>query len=152
MPQAYRAAPMETWELAAREAIRDTVTAYNAAGDRGRLDELAALFAVDGVLEVKDRFAVTGHDAIVETLGAATSRARPEGRFFIRHFVTNLHFVQVEPDRAQTTAYFLVLTPAGVDHWGRYRDTFVRQDDRWLFAHRLVAVDAHVEGPWYGGD
>jgi ketosteroid isomerase-like protein len=142
---------MDMWELAAREGIRDTVTSYNAAGDRNRLEHLAALFADDGVLEVKDRFAAQGRDAIVESLRGATSRPRPEGRFFIRHLVTNLHFVRVEPDSAETTAYFVVLTPAGVDHWGRYRDTFVRRGNAWLFQHRLVTVDAHVPGPWFGG-
>ena len=30
---------METWELLARECIRDTVARYNHAGDTGRFDD-----------------------------------------------------------------------------------------------------------------
>ena len=40
-------------ELIARECVRDTYARYNHAGDRGRIEELAACFTVDGILEVK---------------------------------------------------------------------------------------------------
>jgi SnoaL-like domain len=144
---------MQTWELAAREGVRDTVAAYADAGDRFRLDDLAALFTEDGVLEVKGRSTAKGRSEIVAMLGGRSrtkseSTQNPE-RFFIRHFVTNLRFVTLEPDRAETTAYFLVLTPAGPDHWGRYRDVLVRREDRWLFEHRLAAVDAGPPGSWF---
>src|SRR3954470_1238678 len=43
---------METWELLAREAIRDLVARYNANGDTGRIDQVVALFAPDAVLDV----------------------------------------------------------------------------------------------------
>jgi ketosteroid isomerase-like protein len=146
---------MQSWELTAREGIRDTVAAYADAGDRLRLEELAALFTEDGVLEVKGRRSAQGRGEIVAMLGGrAQSRANPQAEtekrsFFVRHFVTNLRFVTLEPDRAETTAYFLVLTPEGPDHWGRYRDVLVRRDDRWLFEHRLAAVDAGVSGSWF---
>ena len=42
---------MELWELAAREAIRETVARYAHLVDRGRIDELVELFAEDGTLE-----------------------------------------------------------------------------------------------------
>jgi hypothetical protein len=35
-----------------------------------------------------------------------------------------------------------VHTDIGLDHWGRYRDVLVLVQDRWLFAHRRVQVDA----------
>jgi SnoaL-like domain len=141
---------VQTWELVAREAIRDTIAAYTDSGDRYRLEDLAATFAGDGVLEIKGSWRATGRAAIVERLSAPAiaSRPRPDG-FFIRHFVTNIRFVSVEPDSAQTTAYFLVLTPDGPDHWGRYRDSFTRHDDQWLFAHRHVSIDALVANAWF---
>jgi ketosteroid isomerase-like protein len=141
---------VQSWELAAREGIRDAVASYADAGDRFRLDELAALFTDDGVLEVKGMWSATGRAAIVERL--ATRRARQamsDMPFFLRHFVTNLRFVTLEPDRAESTAYFMVLTPAGPDHWGRYRDRWARDGDRWMFTHRLAAVDAGVPGSWW---
>jgi ketosteroid isomerase-like protein len=142
---------MDDWEVRAREGIRDTVAAYAHAGDRFRLDELAALFTEDGVLEVKGASSAKGRQAIVDMLtGSSTRRRPPDEPFFIRHFVTNLLFTTVEPDRAATSAYFLVLTPRGPDHWGRYRDVMVREGDRWLFEHRLAAVDAATPGSWFG--
>ena len=44
---------METWELVARERIRDTLARYNWSGDAFRLDELAQAFCEDGVMEVR---------------------------------------------------------------------------------------------------
>jgi hypothetical protein len=141
---------MDEWEVRAREGIRDTVAAYTYAGDRFRLDELAALFVEDGVLEVKGMSSAKGRPAIVDMLSGSSNRRRPPDEpFFIRHFITNLMFTTVEPDRAETASYFLVLTPRGPDHWGRYRDIMVRRDDRWLFEHRLAAVDAAVPDSWY---
>jgi hypothetical protein len=141
---------MELWELAAREGVRDTIAAYADAGDRLRLDDLAETFATDGVLEVKGRAPATGREAIVAMLRDPSSRPRPSSDpFFIRHFITNVRFVSVTPDEVHSTAYFLVLTPDGPDHWGRYRDRLARVGDEWLFTHRLVAVDAAVEGSWF---
>lgn len=59
---------MEQWELIAREQVRDTVAAYNHSGDRFLLDELAACFTVDGVLESKGDWAAHGRAEIVRTL------------------------------------------------------------------------------------
>ena len=145
-----RGVTMATWELEAREQIRDTLANYTAAGDGYRLDELAAQFAEDGVLEVAGHSRTRGRSAIVEMLVASTQARRPaEGRFYLRHVVTNLRFVRLDEDRAETTSYFLVLTPAGADHWGRYRDVLVPVGDRWLFEHRLVTVDGHAPTSWY---
>ena len=56
-------------ELLAREAIRHTMSVYNTAGDRGRVDELATAFTPDGVLEFGgDRF--EGRAAIIARLAA----------------------------------------------------------------------------------
>lgn len=151
---------MEHWELIAREQVRDTVAAYNHSGDRFLLDELAACFTVDGILESRGDWAAHGRADIVRRLSgvratepvaagdgpatadsAATGGRRPS---FVRHFVTNLRFDEVTPERIRTSAYFAVLTAAGLDHWGRYRDVLVPAEGKWLFAHRVVRTDAMV--------
>ena len=53
---------MEAWELDAREQIRDLVAAYNAHGDRGRFDELLALFADDASMDIGDGATYEGAD------------------------------------------------------------------------------------------
>lgn len=138
---------MELWELVAREQVRDTYTDYTHAGDRMRLDDLAGCFTSEGSLEVADLFVATGRSAIVEHLTPAPGAgAAPTERFFVRHFIANLRFNTIAPGLIETSAYFVVFTPAGPDHWGRYRDELVPVDDRWLFRRRLVTVDAAAPG------
>jgi hypothetical protein len=44
-------------------------------------------------------------------------------------------------DEATSASYFFVITEHGPDHWGRYRDDFVRVGEEWLFKRRRVRVD-----------
>jgi hypothetical protein len=144
----------ELWALDAREQIRHTVAAYAVAGDSGRLDELAEQFVDDGVLEVHGKEQAQGRAAIAAMLRRhAAGGAPPPGPtaepFFIRHFVTNVLIHPLTPTEARAVAYFAVLTPDGLDHWGRYRDVFVPAGERWLLRHRVARVDASVPGGWY---
>jgi hypothetical protein len=142
---------MDFTKLHARECVRDTVARYTHAGDGGKLTELAECFTPDGTLEVKSRSSATGRDAIVQMLGGGAApdekpRATSGRKFFQRHFVANLAFDSITPDRIETRAYFVVFGPDGADHWGRYRDVFVPVGDHWLIAHRFVAVDTTAPG------
>ena len=127
----------------ARDAIRDLAARYAHAADRGRFDDVAALFATDAVLEMPDGRRFLGRDAVraflVET--AATMRVAATPGSFIRHHVSS-HQITVEtPDRALGHAYFFVVTDRGPDHWGRYADRYVRIADGWRFAERRVRLD-----------
>src|SRR5262245_17839879 len=135
------------WQLAAREAIRETVAAYSFAADTGRFDELAQLFTSDGVLEIRDGETSSGRDAIRSFLGVASRNLEAASTTrMIRHFVSNLRISLESPAHATGACYFLAITEIGVDHWGRYRDTYVPDGDAWLFAHRFVRVDGHASG------
>ena len=68
--------PMELWELVARESCRDTLAQYTHAGDRFLLEEFAAAFCEDGVLEIRGSEPITGRPAIIERFGGRSSRAR----------------------------------------------------------------------------
>ena len=50
------------------------------------------------------------------------------------------------PDAAQVASYFLVVTAAGADRWGRYRDLLVPTADSWLFARRRITFDPRDPG------
>jgi len=134
-------------ELIARECVRDTYARYNHAGDRGKLDDLAACFTEDGILELKGRFTARGRSDIVAALTEATSGIPrtdrpPAGMHHImRHYVANLLFTSVGVERIQSEAYFAVLLVDAVDHWGRYRDELVPVEGQWLFARRRVSLD-----------
>ena len=140
---------MEHWELAAREAIRETVAAYAHCADSGRFAELAALFAVDGVLEVHREAPLHGRSAIRAFLeGVGTQLRDATTAPIIRHHVSNLTIDVVSPTEAHGACYFLAITEHGVDHWGRYRDRYTLEADKWLFAHRLARTDGTSPGGW----
>jgi hypothetical protein len=143
---------VELWELSARESIRSIVASYAHAADSGRFDELVMLFAPDGVLEVHSERARRGRDEIRDfLLGVGRDVAATSASRMIRHNVTNHKIEVLSPTEARGAAYFLVMTDDGVDHWGRYRDTYVGNGDEWLFAHRFVRTDGRIAGGFAAG-
>jgi hypothetical protein len=62
-------------------------------------------------------------------------------RRIVRHALTNTRFLELTPARARVACYFTVFTQIGLDHYGRYRDTFVPVGDEWLIRHRFVSTD-----------
>ncbi len=137
---------MEPWELLVREGVRQTLSSYNYAGDRGDLAGLAATFADDGEL-VLDGAAPRGPAAIEAHLAAILpTQPRPS---HVHHQVAAIHFIAVEADAAETSAYFTVFTDVGADHWGRYRDRLVRLDGAWQFARRQVVVMGFAPGSFF---
>ena len=158
---------MELWELVARECCRDTLAQYTHAGDRFRLDEYAAAFCEDGVLEIRGTEPVRGRAAIIRRVATATgaqaerphdaapSSTKPSGdpypKRIVRHNVTNIRFESVRPDEATVASYFTVFTEIGLDHMGRYRDRLVPVEDRWLIAHRFVSTDWRAPATTFGG-
>lgn len=134
---------MQTWELVAREQIRDTLARYNWAGDAGRIDELAETFCADGVLEIAGSEPLRGRSAIVAFLGGVTGniRAHADVKPIVRHNVANVLFTDVAAEQARVRCYFTVFTHIGLDHFGRYRDIFVPDGDGWRIKHRKVSTD-----------
>ena len=59
--------------------------------------------------------------------------------------MTNVRFLELRREHALVASYFTVLTEIGLDHYGRYRDTFVPVGDQWLIEHRYVSVDWRAE-------
>jgi ketosteroid isomerase-like protein len=137
-------------EMLAREGVRKTIHAYNAAGDTRDGEAFAALFADDAVLE----FAGFGPVPGFRSAGIAEIRARTASwspvpgqdpsltlASFIRHNLTTCRIDLTGPDSAAARTYFVVFTDIGPDHAGFYADTLVRHGEDWLFAHRRIALD-----------
>jgi hypothetical protein len=142
---------VQPFELAAREAIRDLVARYNANGDGGRFDAMLALFAEDATLELADGLH-RGKTAIRAVFEAAAQRTGGAARArFVRHFTATQQIDVLSEREARGRCYFAVLTERGLDHWGRYVDTYRCVGERWLFESRKVTVDAAVPGGWADG-
>ena len=137
-------------ELAAREAVRESIARYAHAVDRGKFDDAGACFSEDGVLEVAGVSRHDGRAAIIEMFQSAGRKlASASSNAFIRHHVSSIAIdVDVTAGRASATSYFFVLTEIGPDHWGTYRDELVRDDAsaNWVFSHRNVTVEGRT-GP-----
>src|SRR4051812_8697817 len=96
-------------------------------------------FCEDGVLEVRGQEAFRGREAIIGFLGGGASGGDDDARRaalkaqaatagvtrIVRHVLSNTRFLELTPDRAKVASYFSVVTEIGLDHVGRYRDTFV---------------------------
>ncbi len=133
---------MDAAEAIAREEIRDVISRYNHAGDRGDLDGLLACFAADGVLDLVDTGELVGRDAIRRHLEGVVHRlAGRTTRALLRHHVSSVRIELDGADAARAASYFLVFTEAGLDHWGRYGDVFARSGGAWRIARRKVRVD-----------
>jgi hypothetical protein len=140
---------MDVDELIARESIRDLVARYNSNGDSGRFEDLLALFAPHAVMAV-DGEVHDGHEAIraMFEAAAATVVAHGSGTRYIRHF-TGTHQIDVlSGTEAKGRCYYQVVTPEGLDHWGRYLDEYAVVEGRWLFTRRREILDGLVAGGW----
>jgi hypothetical protein len=139
---------METWELEAREYIRDLVVRYNANGDSGRFDVVMDLFAPDASMEV-DGIRHDGLEAIRSVFTTArddlTAGTTPS---YLRHFTATLQIDVTSPTTARSRCYFEVLMAHGLDHWGRYLDEFGKVDGHWRFTRRQVLIDGRAPGGW----
>lgn len=130
-------------DLLAREAIRDLVVRYNSYGDSGLIDRMIGLFAPDATVEVNG-VAYQGVDDLRRMFGGVSERTSgPEGRpAYLRHCTATHQIDLVDDSTATGRSYFLVLTSAGLDHWGRYLDGYRVVDGEWRFARRRVLTDA----------
>jgi hypothetical protein len=140
---------MEAWELEAREAIRDLVARYNAFGDSGRWEDLLELFMPDAEFALREGGVFVGHEEMKAFFtGAASQGGRRRSPIRIWHHTSTLVIDLEGPDEAGGRCYYAVLTEAGLDHWGRYRDLYRKEGERWRFARRSVSVDGRVPGGW----
>jgi hypothetical protein len=151
-PRSFRrigSAVMDVSELVAREEIRETLARYHHFGDSARFTEMAALFALDGVLEIKGESAISGRAAIVDFLnGVNRDVVALSDVPMLRHYATNVTISVASEREATAASAFFVVSETGLDHWGRYRDRLVPADGGWRFAHRLVRTDGYAPGGW----
>lgn len=134
-------------ELEDREAIRHLIATYTVEGDRGRVDDMAWIFADDARLTTSAWIA-EGRAGIVKALkglGGKRKDAAPVpatgGRRIMRHHLTTCLITLDGPDSATGRTYWINYTEAGADHSGLYADTFERRDGEWRLVTRDVRRD-----------
>ena len=135
---------MDIETLAAKVAIQDRYSSYCYALDGSDADAFTECFTKDGVFDVVGRSTFEGHDAM-RGLIAGTSEGRP------RHMYLNFLVKTIYGDRADSTAYFLLVDKATGENtaYGHYVDELVRESDgAWRFSRRTVNFE--WTSPTYG--
>ena len=134
---------MDSWEIAIRESVRQTLADYTAATDSFDLAALASCFTADGRLEFTGGAGpLVGPGQIEAGLRSQLSQPPSDKRpSYVRHHLSSIRFSRVDAVEVETSSYFVVFTDIGVDHWGRYRDVLKPVGARWLFASRTIRVD-----------
>jgi hypothetical protein len=143
---------VELWELEARESIRDLVIRYNANGDSGRFEAVLELFSADARFELIENGVTDTYDGIsgIRKLLDQTKMVwaqAAEGRDaapYVRHFVTTHQIDLVDRAHGRGRSYVAVVMAHGLDHWGRYLDDYVREDERWLISRRRAFTDGRA--------
>jgi hypothetical protein len=145
---------MSADQTAARVQIHYTMALYCNSVDSGDIEGVVSAFAEDGRLELSSGTKVAGRAAIrafyVPVIGAERQDCGPDGAIpLLRHNLTTSRVELVDGDTAKGATYFISMTRHGLDHTGRYLDTFVRQADRWLIADRRIVVEWYGSPSWY---
>ena len=107
------------------------IALYANLNDEARWEEVAALFAQDGVLlrPTAPDVPIAGREAIL-----AAFRARPARK--TRHVCSNVVIDVDGPARARGVSAMLLYTGDGPPAVGWFRDRFVLTPDGWRFAER----------------
>ena len=107
------------------------VALYANLNDEARWDEVAALYAEDGVMyrPTAPDAGIAGREAIL-----AAFKARPPRK--TRHVCSNVVIDVESPTTARGTSAMLLFTGEGAPLVGSFHDRFVLTGDGWRFAER----------------
>jgi ketosteroid isomerase-like protein len=134
-PATTESTPRDYAEVVA--GVRHAIAAYCHAVDDGRVDDVIALFAPEGVSALPDMDPVEGHDALRALYGGLPSRGGTQ-----RHLVVNTA-VSTQDGGEVGAISDLVVLGHGKNGWriqlvGRYEDVLREHDGRWCFASRSL--------------
>lgn len=134
-------------ELEDRMAIRQLIETYTVLGDRGRVSEMAWIFAEDASLKTS-AWVAEGRAGIIKALSSVGAERKAEAqvsasgqRRIMRHHLTTCLITFDGPDDATGRTYWINYTEAGPDHSGLYADKFRRRDGQWRIVDREVRRD-----------
>jgi hypothetical protein len=146
-------ASLSPQELSSIEACRNLVVDCATIIDEGRYDDLAGIFAVDGIFArpTAPDAPITGRDTII-----AAFKQRPANKIS-QHLVMNIRVRLTGADSAEgTSSIMLYMTDTAVAEepgkgrkatgplLGLYRDRYVRTAEGWRIADRRGRVTMYV--------
>ncbi len=140
-----------------RDEIKQLIATYTANGDRGRVSELAWIFAEDAVMTTS-QWRAEGRAAIAKALGGSGGAQDPERMAkalaagargpIMRHHLTSCYITFDGPDEATGRNYWINFSEHGPDHSGLYSDKYRRIDGEWRIVSRDVRLDWKSPNSW----
>lgn len=130
---------------AARSAITEILHRYaNMAVEQADFAGMAVLFTSDGQFVLPDGTAFPATE-----IHRVVNGQEPN---FIRHHITTIQIDFSSETTATADSFFIAFTDlAQPDHWGRWRDSFRREDDgRWLLTSKQPLVEGFSLSGWWG--
>jgi anthranilate 1,2-dioxygenase small subunit len=142
-----------------REAIFDVIRLTAARLDEESLDDWLALFAAESAYEISAFgpeiqahmvWWQSSREELAAILSEVTEHVRDSGRRL--HLVTPIS-ADISGNRAVALSHFGILRTdqdgsSGVYAAGRYEDTLIRQDERWLYERHRVVMDTRIIEPF----
>lgn len=107
------------------------IALYANLNDEARWDEVAALYAEDGVM-----FRPTAPDAPIHGRKAILAAFKSRPPRTTRHVCSNVVITVEGPDAASGVSAMLLFTSAAAPLVGSFHDRFVRTAEGWRFAER----------------
>ena len=127
----------------ARSQITEILHRYaNMAVEQADFAGMAVLFTADGQFVLPNGTAVAATEIEKVVNGNEPS--------FIRHHITTIQIDFTSETTATADSFFIAYTDlAQPDHWGRWRDSFRREDDgRWLLTSKHPELEGFSPTGW----
>lgn len=137
-----------------RFAIAELMDLYGVVHDFGTPEQYADLFTADGEIAVSrgGRAVIKGRDALMAQARRDHEKyVRPTGpngenEFFMRHIVSNKVVTITGDDTAEGSCFVITLLNNGANgpdmlSFGRYFDTYAKNDGKWLITRREIVLD-----------
>jgi uncharacterized protein (TIGR02246 family) len=124
-----------------KDAIREVMAAYCQALDKCQFEEVASLFAEDGVWTT-DYGEAKGRKAIADMIRSVVP-LKGEGPQR-KHYITNI-IVKVDGNGAKSVSDYLIIRESGKDlipvMGGTYKDEWIKQGGTWRFQRKELVHD-----------
>ena len=126
----------------ARREIANLCAAYTMSADRGRPDEIAAVFSLRAIFDIESG-KLEGRDAIraffTELIASAV--LGPGRQSPARHHLTTSQVTFDDDSHASGRTYFIVVRDGTIIQNGIYVDRYILADGQWMIAYRQVRME-----------
>jgi len=126
----------------ARQQIANLCAAYTMSADRGRPDEVAAVFSANAIFDI-EQGKLEGRESIRAffTDLIASAVLGPGRQSPARHHLTTSQVTFDDDSHASGRTYFIVVRDGTIIQTGIYVDRYTLEDGQWMITYRQVRME-----------